>query len=186
MVFCSNCLLQSTIAADPSDWCINRFSMFAAQIRQLGEAFNPEFSLTAQDYLSDEFGILELHEQLRGCHYGQFWLMAPDLDNGPDSAFFEALEAAVASGTQLVIARDHTDLGCSMLAFGGCLASVAKTQTFNRIWPDLAPNHEYFNSLCLGIDTPCVGLVETAVCRYVASGLTMPCWPLTQANPSMR
>lgn len=72
MVFCSNCLLQSTIAAVPSDWCNNRFSMFVAQIRQLGEAFNPEFSLTAQDYPSDEFGILELHEQLRGCHYGQF------------------------------------------------------------------------------------------------------------------
>jgi hypothetical protein len=58
MVFSSNCLLQSTIAADPSDWCINRFSMFAAQTRQLGEAFNPEFSLTVQDYPSDEFGIL--------------------------------------------------------------------------------------------------------------------------------
>ena len=151
-----NCLLQSTIAADPNDWGIDRFSMLAAQIRQVGEAFNSEFSLTVQDYPSDEFAIHELQEQLRGGHYGQVWLMAPDLDNGPDSAFFEALEAAVAAGTQLVIARDHTDLGCSMLAFGGCLAPVTKTQTFNRTWTDLPDDNEYFNPLCPGIDTPCV------------------------------
>ena len=55
-----------------------------------------------------------------------------------------------------MIARDHTDLGSSMLAFGGCLASVTETQTFKRTWPDFASDNEYVNPLCPGIDTPCV------------------------------
>jgi hypothetical protein len=128
----------------------------AAQIRQAGETANPAFTLTVQDYPSDEAEAQDLQQQLRQGHYSQVWLMAPDLDNGPEPAFFEALEAAVAGGTQLVIARDHTDLGASMLAFGGCLASVTKTQTFNRSWPGLASDNEYVNPTCPGIDTPCV------------------------------
>jgi len=56
----------------------------------------------------------------------------------------------------LLIARDHTDLGCSVLALGGCLASVTQTQTFLRTWPGLARDNEYTNSQCPAIDTPCV------------------------------
>jgi len=156
MVVSPRALLQSTIAEDPSDWCIARFSLLAAQIRHAGEAVNPAFTLTVQDYPIDEAGAQDLQSQLRQGHYSQVWLMAPDLDNGPEPAFFEALEASVAAGTQLVIARDHTDLGASMLAFGGCLASVTKTQTFNRTWPGLASDNEYANPHCPAIDTPCV------------------------------
>ncbi len=149
-------LLQSTIANDPGDWCIGRFSLLAAQIRQAGEARDPAFALTVQDYPAAGDAREQLHQQLRQGHYGQVWLMAPDLDNGPEPAFFAALEAAVAAGTQLVIARDHTDLGSSLLALGGCLAPVTETQTFKRTWPGFPCDNEYVNARCPAIDTPCV------------------------------
>ena len=149
-------LLQSTIASDPNDWCIARFSLLADQIRQAGQAIAPDFALTVQDYPADADARAQLHTQLRQGHYGQVWLMAPDLDNGPEPDFFAALEAAVAAGTQLVIARDHTDLGSSLLALGGCLEPVTQTQTFKRTWPDLPSDSEYVNPGCPAIDTPCV------------------------------
>lgn len=149
-------LLQSTIASDPNDWCIARFSLLADQIRQAGQALAPDFALTVQDYPAEAAAREQLHAQLRQGHYGQVWLMAPDLDNGPEPAFFAALEAAVAAGTQLVIARDHTDLGSSLLALGGCLEPVTQTQTFKRTWPGLPSDSEYVNPGCPSIDTPCV------------------------------
>jgi hypothetical protein len=152
----SRALLQSTIAKDANDWCISRFSLLAEQIRQAGAALDPAFALTVQDYPADGNARELLQGQLRQGYYGQVWLMAPDLDNGPDPAFFEALEASVAAGTQLVIATDHTDLGSSLLAMGGCLAPVTETQTFNRTWPGFACDNEYSNPACPGIDTPCV------------------------------
>ena len=54
--------------------------------------------------------------------------MAPDLENGLEAAFFTALEAAVAAGTHLVIARDHTDIGSCLLALDGCLAQSSPRQ----------------------------------------------------------
>jgi hypothetical protein len=60
--------LHVTIVADPSDWCISRFSLLAAQIRQAGEAVDPPFILTAQDYLCDEGAPQDLDEQLRRGH----------------------------------------------------------------------------------------------------------------------
>lgn len=149
-------LLQSTIATDANDWCIARFSLLADQIRQAGMALDPDFALTVQDYPAAGPGRDQLHSDLAAGHYGQVWLMAPDLDNGPEPAFFAALEAAVAAGTQLVIARDHTDLGTSLLALDGCLASVTTTQTFKRTWPGLPSDSEYVNPGCPAIDTPCV------------------------------
>ena len=149
-------LLQATIATDPNDWCIARFSLLAKQIRQAGSGFDPGFSLTVQDYPAAGPAREQLHSDLAAGHYGQVWLMAPDLDNGPEPTFFTALEAAVALGTQLVIARDHTDLGSSLLDLGGCLEPVTHTQTFNRTWPGLASDNEYVNPSCPAIDTPCV------------------------------
>ncbi|MFM7675378.1 MAG: hypothetical protein ACKO5F_07290 [Synechococcus sp.] len=149
-------LLQTTIAHDANDWHVGRFSLLAAAIEAAGSGLDAAFTLTAQDYPSDREERDRLHQQLGEGHFGQVWLMAPDLDNGPEAAFFEALEAAVGAGTDLVIARDHTDLGASLLSLGGCLASVGQTQTFQRSWPGLPEDNEYTNPSCPGIQTPCV------------------------------
>lgn len=165
-------LLQSTIATDPNDWCIARFSLLAGQIRQAGQAIAADFALTVQDYPAEADARAQLHSELRQGYFGQVWLMAPDLDNGPEPAFFAALEAAVAAGTQLVIARDHTDLGSSLLALGGCLERVTQTQTFKRTWPDLPSDSEYVNPCCPAIETPCVVTGQNGgvqVCRKRAT-----------------
>jgi len=152
----SHALLQTTIASDPNDWGVARFSLLAEQIRQAGWGIDPDFCLTVQDYPAAGAAREQLHSDLAAGQYGQVWLMAPDLDNGPEPKFFAALEGAVALGTQLVIARDHTDLGSSVLGLGGCLETVTQTQIFKRTWPGLACDNEYANVRCPAIDAPCV------------------------------
>lgn len=149
-------LLLSTIATDLNDWHIGRFSKLGDMIRQAGCELAAEFSLEILDYPSDPAERERLQNDLSVGRYGQVWLMAPDLDNGPDPAFFRALENAVQSGTSLIIARDHTDLGSCLLSLEGCLQSVGQTQTFLRSWPDLARDREYSDPTAPGIDTPCV------------------------------
>ena len=97
-----------------------------------------------------------MQDDLSSGRYGQIWLIAPDLDNGPDAGFFRALEAAVKGGTDLVIARDHTDLGCCLLELKDCLDDVGQTQTFQRTWTDLPKDREYADPACAAIVTPCV------------------------------
>ena len=149
-------LLQATIVHDSNDWEVGRFSHLAEQIQAAGQDVDGGFVMMAQNYPATASEREQLHSQLREGFFGQVWLMAPDFENGPDAGFFAALEAAVAAGTHLVIARDHTDLGSCLLALDGCLAPVTQTQTFQRTWPSLPQDNEYANPSCPGIQAPCV------------------------------
>ena len=149
-------LLQATIVHDSNDWEIGRFSHLAEQIQAAGQDVDGGFVMMAQNYPATASEREQLHNQLREGFFGQVWLMAPDFENGPEADFFAALEAAVAAGTHLVIARDHTDLGSCLLALDGCLAPVTQTQTFQRTWPSLPQDNEYANPSCPGIQAPCV------------------------------
>ena len=149
-------LLLSTIATDANDWHIGRFSLLGTMIRTAGEEMDPSFNLTVNDYPTSDADRKALQDDLSSGRYGQIWLIAPDLDNGPDAGFFRALEAAVKGGTDLVIARDHTDLGCCLLELKDCLDDVGQTQTFQRTWTDLPKDREYADPACAAIVTPCV------------------------------
>jgi len=149
-------LLLSTIATDANDWHIGRFSRLGDMIRTAGEEMDPSFNLTISDYPTSDADRKVLQDDLSSGRYGQIWLIAPDLDNGPDAGFFRALEAAVKGGTDLVIARDHTDLGCCLLELKDCLDDVGQTQTFQRTWTDLPKDREYADPTCAAIVTPCV------------------------------
>jgi hypothetical protein len=149
-------LVQTTIPHDPGDWCVHRFGMLVEQIRRSGQKVDPEFDVACQDYPADSSERAILHQQLSDGYFGQVWLMAPDLDNGPDQDFFEALEAAVQAGTHLILARDHTDLGSSLLKLSGLLQPVTRTQVFLRSSSDQPDLNEYVNAQCPGIQTPCV------------------------------
>ena len=149
-------LLLSTIATDANDWHIGRFSLLGTMIRTAGEEMDPSFNLTVSDYPTSDADRKALQDDLSSGRYGQIWLIAPDLDNGPDAGFFRALEAAVKGGTDLVIARDHTDLGCCLLELKDCLDDVGQTQTFQRTWTDLPKDREYADPACAAIVTPCV------------------------------
>ena len=149
-------LLLSTIATDANDWHIGRFSLLGTMIRTAGEEMDPSFNLTISDYPTSDADRKALQDDLSSGRYGQIWLIAPDLDNGPDAGFFRALEAAVKGGTDLVIARDHTDLGFCLLELKDCLDDVGQTQTFQRTWTDLPKDREYADPACAAIVTPCV------------------------------
>ena len=149
-------LLLSTIATDPSDWHIGRFSLLGEMIRSAGLELDSAFDLTISDYPKDQAQREALQVDLSSGRFGQIWLIAPDMDNGPDQGFFRALESAVKVGSDLVIARDHTDLGSCLLELQGCLNDVGQTQTFQRSWPDLPQDREYADEACAAIITPCV------------------------------
>ena len=149
-------LLLSTIATDPSDWHIGRFSLLGEMIRTAGLELDSAFDLTISDYPKDQAKREALQGDLSSGRFGQIWLIAPDMDNGLDQGFFRALESAVKVGSDLVIARDHTDLGSCLLELQGCLNDVGQTQTFQRSWPDLPQDREYADEACAAIITPCV------------------------------
>ena len=149
-------LLLSTIATDPSDWHIGRFSLLGEMIRTAGLELDSAFDLTISDYPKDQVQREALQGDLSSGRFGQIWLIAPDMDNGLDQGFFRALESAVKVGSDLVIARDHTDLGSCLLELQGCLNDVGQTQTFQRSWPDLPQDREYADEACAAIITPCV------------------------------
>ena len=149
-------LLLSTIATDSNDWHIGRFSLLADMIRRAGQELDPSFSLNISDYPTSDSERQTLQADLAAGRYSQVWLIAPDMDNGPDPGFFRALETAVKAGTDLVIARDHTDLGCCLLELKDCLGDVGQTQTFQRTWTDLPKDREYADAACAAIVTPCV------------------------------
>ena len=149
-------LLLSTIATDPNDWHIGRFSQLGEMIRAAGLEQDAAFELSISDYPQEDAKRKALQAELSSGRYGQIWLIAPDMDNGPDPGFFRALEDAVTAGTDLVIARDHTDLGSCLLELQGCLKEVGQTQTFQRSWPDLPTDREYADEACASIITPCV------------------------------
>ena len=149
-------LLLSTIATDSNDWHIGRFSLLADMIRRAGQELDPSFSLNISDYPTSDSERQTLQADLAAGRYSQVWLIAPDMDNGPDPGFFRALETAVKAGTDLVIARDHTDLGCCLLELKDCLGDVGQTQTFQRTWTDLPRDREYADAACAAIVTPCV------------------------------
>lgn len=149
-------LLLSTIATDPNDWHVGRFSLLGDMIRGAGQELDPSFSLNISDYPTSNAERQALQADLASGRYSQVWLIAPDMDNGPDAGFFRALETAVKAGTDLVIARDHTDLGCCLLELKDCLGDVGQTQTFQRTWTDLPKDREYADPACAAIVTPCV------------------------------
>jgi len=156
MVAPTQALLLFTIAIEPSDWHIGRFSLLGEMIRTAGLELDSSFVLTISDYPKDDAQREALQGDLRSGRFGQIWLIAPDMDNGPDPGFFRALESAVMAGSDLVIARDHTDLGSCLLELQGCLNDVGQTQTFQRSWPDLPQDREYADEACAAIITPCV------------------------------
>ena len=126
MVDPTQALLLSTIATDPSDWHIGRFSLLSEMIRTAGLELDSSFVLTISDYPKDDAQREALQGDLRSGRFGQIWLIAPDMDNGPDPGFFRALESAVMAGSDLVVARDHSDLGSCLLELHGCLNDVGQ------------------------------------------------------------
>ena len=102
-------LLQTTIAVDPDDWDISRFSLVADVLRSAGH------DVVARNRVEGDDPVLTHLDQLG---FDQLWLMAADTGAGLTSAEGAAIERFRCAGGGVLTARDHQNLGRCLLQLG--------------------------------------------------------------------
>ena len=104
-------LLQTTIAENPGDWDISRFSLLARELRDAGHHVIARNRVDG----ADDDPVLS-HVDSLGVD--QVWLMAVDVGDGLSAADTEAIVRFRHNGGGVLTARDHQDLGCCLLQLG--------------------------------------------------------------------
>jgi hypothetical protein len=131
-------LLQTTIADNPVDWNVDRFSLLADELRAAGHeviARNRHDAGGDDPILShlDELGI------------DQLWLMAVDVGDGLTDVESDAIARFRRSGGGVLTARDHEGLGSCLT----CLGSLGVVNRFHDASVDPA-------TMCDDVDTPTI------------------------------
>lgn len=107
----SKILLQTTIAANPDDWDIDRFSLLADELRAAGH------DVTARNR-ADGGGDDPVLSRLDKLDYDQLWLLAVDVGDGLTVADAQAIVRFRQNGGGVLTARDHQDLGSCLTGLG--------------------------------------------------------------------
>jgi len=110
-------LLQTTIAANPDDWDVSRFSLLADELRAAGH----EVVARNRQGGGDDPVLRRVDE----LDYDQLWLMAVDVGDGLTAAEARSIRRFREDGGGVLTARDHQDLG-SCLCTLGSLGAVNK------------------------------------------------------------
>jgi hypothetical protein len=134
----SKILLQNTIEEHPDDWDIARFSMLADELRRAGH------DVVARNRAkrgADDPVLSHLDE----LDYDQLWLMAVDVGDGLTDAEADAIMRFRRNGGGVLTARDHEDLGRSLL----CLGTIGMVNQFHDTSMDAATR-------CDDQDTPSI------------------------------
>jgi hypothetical protein len=121
-------LLQTTIAANPDDWDISRFSLLADELRAAG---HDVIARNRADQGNDD-PVLSHVDKLG---YDQLWLFAVDVGDGLTDAEAEAITRFRENGGGLLTARDHENLGRCLCGLG----SVGLVNEFHDDSVDPAP-----------------------------------------------
>ncbi len=131
-------LLQTTIAAVPDDWNIDRFSLLAGELRRRGH------DVTARNRdggggTDSTLGTLDTRD------FDQLWLLAVDVGDGlsPDDA--AAIVRFRQRGGGVLTARDHQDLGSCLMALG----SIGRLNHFHHLNPEPGATRD-------DVDTPSI------------------------------
>jgi hypothetical protein len=103
-------LLQTTIADVPDDWHVERFSLLAQDLRRQGH------EVTARNHDKEESDLLL--SKLDELSFDQLWLMAVDSGSGLSADDAAGILRFRDSGGGILTARDHQDLGCSLMRLG--------------------------------------------------------------------
>lgn len=113
-------LLQTTIAANPDDWDVQRFSLLAGELRAAGH------EVLARNRVAggDDDPVLSHVDQLG---YDQLWLLAVDVGDGLTQAEVDAIIRFRRNGGGIFTARDHENLGRCLLQLG----SVGQLNVFH-------------------------------------------------------
>jgi hypothetical protein len=103
-------LLQTTIVDTPDDWNVGRFSRLADQLRRCGH------DVTTRNRDNDE--VDPILSKLDVLDFDQLWLLAVDTGNGLSSDDAGGILRFRDSGGGVFTARDHQDLGSSLMSLG--------------------------------------------------------------------
>ena len=132
-----NVLLQTTIAPDPNDWCIERFSLLQAYLSGAREVDGtPLFNVTARNLLAGgqpDPVLSALHDS----DFDELWLFAVDIGNGLTPEDSDGINRFHRRGSGLMVTRDHMDLGSSVCTLGCGPAAAHHFHTKNED-PDLS------------------------------------------------
>jgi hypothetical protein len=106
-------LLKTTIAPDPDDWSIARFSLLKSDLEAAGH------SVTARDRAEDAAGNDPDFAALADGKWDQLWLFAVDVTAALTSADCSAIRRFLARpGAGALLTRDHQDMGSCLLNLG--------------------------------------------------------------------
>ena len=113
-----NVLLQTTIASNPDDWAIERFSLLRSCLSASRDAEGaPVFNVTARNLVSvgqPDPVLSTLHES----NFDELWLFAVDTGDGLTPEDCAGIGRFGRRGSGLMVTRDHMDLGSSLCTLG--------------------------------------------------------------------
>lgn len=113
-------LLQTTIAHNPDDWSIERFSLLERTLASLrDENGNPVAEVTARNRQSGADGNDPVLSTLHTSGFDELWLFAVDIGDGLTRAECSAITEFHERGGGVLTTRDHEDLGVSLWTLGG-------------------------------------------------------------------
>lgn len=121
----SKLLLQTTIPKTESDWHVGRFHLLAELLRADGH------TVIARDRQPREDGSDSVLSSLAESDFDELWLIAVDRGNGLAPADVRGILRFRERGGGVVTARDHQNLGASLLNLGS-LGVVNHFYTYNR------------------------------------------------------
>ena len=112
-------LLQTTIEYAENDWHVGRFSLLRDYLASLaGPDGSPLFEVVARDR-ADTSKPDPVLSQIDRSDYDALWLFAVDVGNGLHGEDCAAIGRFRRRGGGLLVARDHMDLGCSVISILG-------------------------------------------------------------------
>jgi len=113
-------LLQTTIAPDPDDWCIARFSLLGQALASMRDsAGNVLAEVSLRDREPGADGNDPVLCALHNSDFDELWLFAVDTGDGLSQPEREAITAFRERGGGILTTRDHQDLGSSLSSLGG-------------------------------------------------------------------
>ena len=125
-------LLQTTIPTIENDWHIGRFSLLRDHLTSLKAPDDtPLFEVAARD--REGSGVPDpVLSKIDTSDFDQLWLFAVDVGDGLHAEDCGAIARFRRLGGGLLVARDHMDLGCSVLS----LLGVGQANHFHSCNPD--------------------------------------------------
>jgi hypothetical protein len=109
-------LLQTTIPTVADDWTIDRFSMLHDHLASVTDEQGRRLAeVTARNREPDAEGNDPVLSALSGSDFDEVWLLAADSGNGLSAQDCAGISAFSRGGGGVLTARDHHDLGSSLL-----------------------------------------------------------------------